>query len=84
VERIEPQSLGLSCPGLVDELVGREAAEGLEPAAEVVGAHEVGEMGLELPMALVVVALDGGFLDGAVHTLGLTDIGMMGFALLGP
>ena len=46
--------------------------EGLEPACEVVGADEVGEMGFELLVAVVVVALDSGFLDGAVHAFDLT------------
>ena len=41
LERVEPESLGLFCPGLADELVRCEPPEGLEPASEVVGADEV-------------------------------------------
>ena len=44
-----------------------EAAERLEPTGEVVGGQEVGQMGTEPVVALVVEAFDGGFLDGAVH-----------------
>jgi hypothetical protein len=32
VERIEPEALRLSCPSFADELVGREALQGLVPA----------------------------------------------------
>ena len=39
---------------------------------EVVGIYEVCKMGFELPMAVVVIALDGSFLDGSVHSLDLT------------
>jgi len=44
----------------------------LEPASEIVGCHEVGEVRPELVVALVVEALDGSLLDGAVHPLDLT------------
>ncbi len=36
VERIELEALGLGCPDLADVLIGGEAAQGLEPAGEVV------------------------------------------------
>ena len=72
MERIECEAFGLIGPCLADELVGREALEGLEPAAEVVSRDEVGEMPAELVMALVVEALDGRLLDGPVHPLDLT------------
>jgi hypothetical protein len=72
VERIEPESPGLVCPGLADEFVGCEPSEGLKPASEVVGADEVGEMGFELLVAVVAVALDSAFLDGAVRAFDLT------------
>lgn len=68
MERIE---CGLSGPRLADEFVGREALEGLEPARKVVSRDEVGEMPAELVVALVVEALDGGVLDGPVHSLDL-------------
>ena len=69
---IESESFWLGCPDFADELVWREAFEGLESSAEIVGADEVGEMGFELAMAVVVVAFDGRFLDGLVHSLDLS------------
>ena len=49
-----------------DELVGREAFEGLQPAPEVVGADEVGEVISQRVVVIVVEAFHGGFLDRAV------------------
>ena len=49
-----------------------EAFEGLEPSTIVVGVDEVGEVAFELIVAVVVIALDGGFLDGSVHAFDLT------------
>jgi hypothetical protein len=40
LERVEGESLGLLCPGLANELVGREAFEGLDPLGEIVGVDE--------------------------------------------
>ena len=55
-------------PGFAEGLIGCEAFEGLESAAEVVGYHEVGEV-LPQPVVIVlVVALDGRFLDSPVHS----------------
>ena len=45
---------GSLSPVLADELVGREALERLEPAAEVVGGDEVAKMPLELVVIVVV------------------------------
>lgn len=64
-------SFGLRRPCLADELVGGDALERIEPAAEVVGGNDVGEMLAELVVALVVEAPDGGVLDGSVHPLDL-------------
>jgi hypothetical protein len=72
VEWIDVESFWLFRPALADVLVGREPFEGLQALGEVVGADEVLKMGSELVVALVVEALDGGVLDGAVHTLDLT------------
>lgn len=47
------------------------ADEGLEPSYEVVGCREVGEMGVQLCVALVVKALDRNVLNRAVHLLHL-------------
>src|ERR1700675_4221683 len=72
MEWIESESIWLFCPCIADEIVWGETLEGLEPAAEVVGADEVSEMRFELLGVVVMIALDGGFLDGAVHALDLT------------
>jgi hypothetical protein len=49
----------------------REAAQGLETAAIVVGVDEVVEVGGQLVVAVVVVAFDGRLLDRPVHPLDL-------------
>jgi hypothetical protein len=71
VERVEVEPLGLLCPYLADVFVWGEALEGLEPAAEVVGRDEVGEVTSKLVMGVVVVALDDRLPEGAVHTFDL-------------
>lgn len=38
--------------------VGCEATEGIEPAREVADRHDVGEVGAELVMAVVMEAFD--------------------------
>ncbi len=48
-----------------------ETLDGLEAPAEVVGCHEVSEVRGELGVVIVVEALDGRFLDGAVHPFDL-------------
>jgi hypothetical protein len=55
-----------------DELVGREPLQSFEPTGEVVGGDEVRQGRAQLVVRGVVEALDGGFLDGAVHALDLT------------
>src|ERR671928_785922 len=72
VEWVEPEAFGLNCPLFVDELVWREAFQGLQAPAEVVGGDAVGEVMSELVVAGVVEALDGRVLDGPVHSLDLT------------
>ena len=54
-----------------DEFVGREALEGLEPASEVVGVDEVPQIPPQVFVSVIVEALDGCVLDGAVHALDL-------------
>ena len=71
LERVEDESFWLGSPSLADELVRGEALEGLQPPAEIVGIDEVGEVPLELCVAVVVIALNGRLLDGAVHSLDL-------------
>lgn len=64
------ETFGLGGPRLADEPIWHEAFEGLEPASEVVGGSEVGEMLAELVVALVV-ALDGGVLNSPIHSFDL-------------
>ena len=51
--------------------MGSGAVEGFETAGEVVGVEEAIEVAAEAVVAVVVVALDGGFLDGAVDAFDL-------------
>lgn len=53
-------------------LVWGEAAKRLQPTSVVGGVHEQLEMGPELLVGLVMVALDCRVLDGAVRPLDLT------------
>ena len=56
MERIELESLSLTCPLFADELVGREPLERLESTAVIVGIEEVAEMSAQLSVIVVVVA----------------------------
>ena len=60
---IEGESFRLDCPDFADVFEGGEVLEGFETPAVVVGVDEVVEVRLELPVAIVMVAFDGGFLD---------------------
>ena len=71
MDRVHDESSWLVCPGFADELVGCEILEGLQATGEVVGGGEVRDVALELIMALKVVSLDGGLLEGAVHAFDL-------------
>ena len=71
MEWVESEPFWLWCPAFADELVRREAFEGLEATPEVVGAEEVGEMTSELVMSVVREAFDGRVLYRAVHALDL-------------
>ena len=66
---IECEALRLIRSGFADGFVGREARQGFQPACEVVGRDEVSEMLAELVMGLIVVTIDGRFLDGSVCPL---------------
>lgn len=68
---IEFESFWLFCPDFADVFVRREAIEGLEPPRIIIGVDEVDQVGLELLMAVIVIAFDGGLLDGPVHALHL-------------
>ena len=77
---IESKSLGFLLPASADEFIGSEVSESLQSFGEVVGSDEVAEVASQLLMAVVVVALNGGLLDDAVHALNLTvGPGMIGF-----
>lgn len=69
---MEIESFGFDCPTSADELIGREALQGLQTAAEIVGADEVLKVAFELTVAVVVIALDGRILDRPVHPLDLS------------
>lgn len=68
---IEGESFWLGSPAFADELVGREATEGLQSASEIVGGDEISATRFELAMIVVVEALDGRLLDRTVHPLDL-------------
>jgi hypothetical protein len=72
MDRVESKSIWFLLPTFADEFEGREAAESLEPFGEVVGSDEVAEVGAQLVVAVIVVALNRGLFDGAVHPLHLT------------
>ena len=44
MDGVESKSIGFFLPAFADELVGREAAESLEPFGEIVSGDEVAEM----------------------------------------
>jgi hypothetical protein len=69
---IEVEAFWLVCPAFADELIGRQAFEGFQSAAEIVGVDEVLEVGFELVMAVIMIAFDGCFLDCPVHPFDLT------------
>ncbi len=54
------------------KFIGRETLERLEPTAEIICVDEVDEMLFQLPMIIVVEALDGRVLDRSVHSLDLS------------
>jgi hypothetical protein len=81
LERIKFESFWLGSPAFADVFVRREAFQGLQPPSVVVGVDEVGKVSFELIVSIVMVALDGRFLDRAVHALdlaigpGMLDLG---------
>jgi hypothetical protein len=81
LERVEFESFWLGSPAFADVFVGCEALQGLQPPSVVVGGDEVGKVSFELIVSIVMVALDGRFLDRAVHALdlaigpGMLDLG---------
>src|SRR5437763_10002054 len=71
LDRVEDEATWLFCPGIADVLIGREPFEDLETASEVVGRDEVDQVGSELVVAVIVIAVDGRLFDRAVHPLDL-------------
>ena len=76
---VECKSVRFILPAFTDEFICGKSSEGFEPTGEVVSGNEVVEVNSELFPAVIVVALDGGFLDGPVHAFDLSvGPGMVG------
>src|SRR6202453_4586966 len=71
LEPADCESAWLRSPGFADEFIGGEAFEGFESSGEVVGVEEVLQVGSQLVVSFVEVAIDGRVLDGAVHSFDL-------------
>jgi hypothetical protein len=71
MDRIDGESIGLRSSAFSDVLVGCQAPERLQAPGEVVGIDEVLQVLSELAVVLVVVALDRGLFDAAIHALDL-------------
>src|SRR5438477_7732585 len=71
MDRIENESAGLSCPGAADVFVSGKAFQDLETTGEVVSRDEVDQVGSELVVAVIVIAVDGRLFDRTVHPLDL-------------
>jgi hypothetical protein len=65
------KSVWLGCPYCADVFEGCEALEGLQPPPIIVGIDEVVKVGSQLRVAIVMVSLDGCFLDCSVHPFDL-------------
>jgi hypothetical protein len=70
--RVEPEALRFACKYLADVLVRGEAAQGLEPAGEVVSGEEVAQVAPQLVVGVVVIAPDRRVLERAVHAFDLS------------
>jgi len=80
MDRIESEAIRFCCPGFADVFIGRETLQGFEPTAEVIGSDKISQMGAQLVTCFVVVTVDGGLFEGAVHALDLTvRPGVIGF-----
>src|SRR5205814_3025263 len=86
MDRIENESSGLFCPGTADVFVRGKAFQDLETTGEIVSGDEVDQVGSELVVAVIVIAVDGRLFDRAVHPLDLPIgpwvMGDMEFALM--
>lgn len=70
-DRIEGEPFRFVFPSSADEFVWREAFERLQPARVVVGCDELAEMLSQVIVRLVMVSLDGSFLQRSVHAFHL-------------
>ena len=70
--RVDFEPCWLFGPGVADGLEGGSPSQRLEVLGEVVGGDEGQHMGLEGLEVRIVEGFDGGFLDRAVHALGLS------------
>ena len=52
MDPVSPESFGLFCPHFSDELVGRQALEGLESSARIAGGDQDGQLSLKLLTAV--------------------------------
>ena len=71
VGRIMGKAFRLRLPLLADVLAWGESFQGLETSGEIVGHQEGNQMVTKLLMSIVVVAIDGGFLECSIHALDL-------------
>ncbi len=69
--RIKPKAFRLLLPTPADVLVGRQSSKHLESFGKVISGKGLREMLLELVVRLIVVALNGRILDGAIHPFDL-------------
>lgn len=84
---VRGKSFWFLCLDFADVFEGREALEGFEPPPIIIRVDEVVKVGVELPMALVMVAFDGGIFDRPVHTFHLAigpEMLDLGAAVLNP
>ena len=71
VTRVSLEYSRIFLPSVNNGLVGRFPFQGLQMFGKVEGTHEAQDVGLEALKIGVMKGLDGGFLDRAVHALGL-------------
>lgn len=68
---LEGKSVWLDCPYFADVFEGCEALEGLQSPPVIIGIDEVVEVGGQLRVTVIMVSLDGSFLDCPVHPFDL-------------
>src|SRR2546423_12077111 len=71
MDLIENESSGLFCPCTADVFVRGRALQDRETTGEIVSGDEVDQVGSELVVAVIVVAVDGRLFDRAVHPFDL-------------